>query len=133
MELELASIPGQTVSQADIQKRLDELEARFNTLLEQAAEQMDGQNHMAEFQSITNEISALKAQRLQVESQYKNYAAVAQRINTTADLLREAPSELIKWDETIIRQLVDTVKVASAEGIVVYLQGGIGITQQITN
>ena len=94
---------------------------------------MDGQNHMAEFQSITNEISALKAQRLQVESQYKNYAAVAQRINTTADLLREAPSELIKWDETIIRQLVDTVKVASAEGIVVYLQGGIGITQQITN
>ena len=57
MELELAPIPGQTVSLADVQRRLDELEDRFNNLLEQAAEQMDGQDHMAEFQSITNEIA----------------------------------------------------------------------------
>ena len=31
-----------------------------------------------------------------------------------------------------IRQLVDTVKVVSAEEIVVYLQGGIEVTQEIT-
>ena len=131
MELEMVPIPGQTISLADIQRRLDDLEARFNLLLERAAERMDGQDHMAEFQSITNEIAALKAQRTQLEVQRRDNAAATQRINIAAALLTEAPSELTKWDETIIRQLVDTVKVISAEEIMVYLQGGIEITQQI--
>ena len=50
---------------------------------------------------------------------------MTQRLNTAAALLTE-------WDETIIRQLVDTVKVISAEELVVYLQGSIEITQKIT-
>ena len=132
MELEMVPLSGQTISLADIQRRLDELEARFNALLEQAAEQMDGQDHMEEFQFITNEISALKDQRTRLETQHRNNAAMTQRLNTATALLTEAPSELTEWDETIIRQLVDTVKVISAEEIVVYLQGGIEITQKIT-
>jgi site-specific DNA recombinase len=125
MELALTPTLGQTISLADIQRRLDELESRFNTLLEQAAEQMDGLGYMTEFQIITNEIAALKAQRTQLEAQHRNNAAMTQRLNTAAALLTE-------WDETIIRQLVDTVKVISAEELVVYLQGSIEITQKIT-
>ncbi len=132
MELELAPILGQMVSLADIQRRLEDLEKRFNALLEQTAEQMDGQDYMTEFQSITNEIAALKAQRTQLEAQHRNNAAATQRMNTAASLLAEAPPELTEWDESIIRQLVDTVRVISAEEIVVYLQGGIEITQKIT-
>jgi len=66
MELELTPISGQTASLTDIQRRMEELGTRFNTLLEQAAEQMDGQDYMTEFQFITNEIAALKAQRAQL-------------------------------------------------------------------
>lgn len=131
MEVELVPIPGQTITLADIQRRLEELEGRFNNLLEQAAEQMDGQDHMAEFQSITNEIAALKGQRTQLEAQHRNNAAMTQRLHTAESLLTDAPPELDEWNESIIRQLVDTVKVISAEEIVVYLQGGIEITQQI--
>ena len=112
MELALTPTLGQTISLADIQRRLDELESRFNALLEQAAEQMDGLGYMTEFQIITNEIAALKAQRTQLEAQHRNNAAMTQRLNTAAALLTE-------WDETIIRQLVDTVKVISAEELVV--------------
>ena len=132
MELALTPTLGQTISLADIQRRLDELESRFNALLEQAAEQMDGLGYMTEFQAITNEIAALKAQRTQLEARHKNNAAMTQRLNTAAALLTEAPPELTEWDETIIRQLMDTVKVISAEEIVVYLQGGLEITQKIT-
>ena len=131
MEVELVPIPGQTITLADIQRRLEELEGRFNNLLEQAAEQMDGQDHMVEFQSITNEIAALKGQRTQLEAQHRNNAAMTQRLHTAESLLTDAPPELDEWNESIIRQLVDTVKVISAEEIVVYLQGGIEITQQI--
>ncbi len=92
---------------------------------------MDGQDYMTEFQSITNEIAALKTQKSQLEAQRRNNAAATQRMNTAASLLTEAPPELTEWDESIIRQLVDTIKVISAEEIVVYLQGGIEIKQKI--
>jgi len=36
-----------------------------------------------------------------------------------------------QWDETIIRQLVDTVKVHSAEKITVFLRGGIQVEQDM--
>lgn len=132
MELELAPVPGQTISLANVQRRLDELEDRFNNLLELAAEQMDGQDHMAEFQSITSEIAGLKEQRIRLEAQRRSSAAAAKRMDTASSLLMEASPELTAWNESTIRQLVDTVKVVSAEEIVVYLQGGIEVTQEIT-
>ena len=132
MELELVPIPGQTISLADVQRRLNELEVRFNALLEQAAEQMDGQAHMAEFQSITNEIAGLKEQRSRLEAQRRSSAAAAKRMDMAESLLMEAPPELTEWNESTIRQLVDTVRVVSAERIVVYLHDGTEITQDIT-
>ena len=132
MELELVPIPGQTISLADVQRRLNELEVRFNALLEQAAEQMDGQAHMAEFQSITNEIAVLKEQRSRLEAQRRSSAAAAKRMDMAESLLMEAPPELTEWNESTIRQLVDTVRVVSAERIVVYLHDGTEITQDIT-
>lgn len=133
METELAPIPGQTVSLADIQRRLGELEGRFNTLLEQAAEQMDGQEYMAQFQTITNEIAALKDQRSQIEEQRKTNAAAVRRMDATVSLLKSMSPEMTEWNEALIRQTVDTVKVLSADMITVYLRGGIEITKSIIN
>ena len=45
--------------------------------------------------------------------------------------MENASAELIEWDEPTIRQLVDTVKVVSADEIIVYLRGGVEITQEI--
>ena len=131
MELELATLPGQRVSLADIQRRLGELEGQFNLLLEQAAEQMSPQNYMEQFQMITNEIASLKVQREQMEYQRQSNAVTAQRIGTAASLLEKSSPELTEWDETVIRQLVDTVKVLSKDMVTVYLRGGMEVTQSI--
>lgn len=131
MELELAALPGQTVSLSDIQRQIGELEGRFNLLLEQAAEQLGDQSYVEQFQAITNEIAALKMQRGQMEEQRKSNALAVYRLDTAASLLEKASPELIEWDEAVIRQLVDTVKVLSEDTITVYLRGGIEITQSI--
>ena len=131
MELELIQLPGQTVSLADIQRRLGELEGQFNRLLEQAAEQMGSQDHMAQFQRITNEIAALKEQRRQIEEQQKSSAAAVQKMTTTISLMEKMSPALTEWDESWIRQLVDTVKVLSEDTIMVYLRGGTEIRQSI--
>lgn len=131
MELELAALPGQTVSLSDIQRQIGELEGRFNLLLEQAAEQLGEPSYVEQFQAITNEIAALKMQRGQMEEQRKSNALAVYRLDTAASLLEKASPELIEWDEAVIRQLVDTVKVLSEDTITVYLRGGIEITQSI--
>lgn len=131
MELELAPIPGQTVSLAGIQRRIGELEGQFNLLLEQAAELMGSQDYMAQFQSITNKIAALKEQRSQMEEQQRSNAAAVQKMTMTVSLMEKMSPELTEWDESWIRQLVDTVKVLSEDSITVYLRGGIEIQQSI--
>ena len=131
MELELAPLPGQAVSLADIQRKIGELEGQFNRLLEQAAEQMEAQDYMAQFQRITDEITTLKEQRAQIEEQRTSSAVAVQRMATTAALMEKMSPELTEWDESWIRQLVDTVKVLSEVAIIVYLRGGIEIRQSI--
>ena len=132
MEKEVSPLPGQLISLADVDRRLNELEVQFNTLLEQAAEQTDGLDCMERFQAINEEIAALKQQRTQIESICKNSNATAQRMNRVASILESASPTLSQWDEAVIRQLLDTVKVISAEKIIVYLRGGMEIEQDIT-
>jgi hypothetical protein len=43
--------------------------------------------------------------------------------------LRASPTS--RWDEALIRQLVDTVKVNSAEKITVFLRGGVQVEQDM--
>ena len=132
MEKEVSPLPGQLLSLSDVEHRLNDLETQFNILLEQAAEQTDGLDCMERFQAINQEIAALKQQRIQIESLCKNSSATAQRMNKVASILESASPALSQWNETVIRQLVDTVKVMSAEKIIVYLRGGAEIEQAIT-
>ena len=101
------------------------------TLLEQTAEQDDTTTSIEHFQSITQEIAALKEQRTQIENLCQNSSASFQRMNIAASILQSTSPALREWDETVIRQLVDTVKVLSAETIVVYLYGGIEVEQNL--
>ena len=133
MEMELALIPGQVVSLSDIQRRLGELEGQFNLLLERAAEQMGDQDCMVQFQTITNEIAALKERRSQMETQQKANELVMQRMGTAVSLLEMFSPELTEWDEVVVRQLVDTVEVLSEDTIKVYLRGGIEIQRSMEN
>ena len=133
MEMELALIPGQVVSLSDIQRRLGELEGQFNLLLERAAEQMGDQDCMVQFQTITNEIAALKERRSQMETQQKTNELVMQRMGTAVSLLEMFSPELTEWDEVVVRQLVDTVEVLSEDTIKVYLRGGIEIQRSMEN
>ena len=40
-------------------------------------------------------------------------------------------ADITEWDESMIRQLVDTVKVLSEDKICVYLKGGIKVEQPL--
>lgn len=76
-------------------------------------------------------MSCWSERRKQIEVQRQSDNASAQRINTAVSLLDSISPVLTEWDEPTVRQMVDTVRVLSAEAITVYLRGGIEIQQEI--
>lgn len=78
-----------------------------------------------------NEAAALKEKRISIEEQRKDNSEAVQRIEDPAAIMEQTSADITEWDESLIRQLVDTVKVISAEKIIVYLRGGIQIEQDM--
>ena len=47
------------------------------------------------------------------------------------NILNAGSADIVEWEEGMIRQLVDTVKVLSADRIMVCLRGGMEIKQEL--
>ena len=131
MEMELAPVPGESMSLADIERRLDELNDQTRELVAEAARAEDASACTAQLRAIMNEAAALKEKRAFIEEQRQSNAQALRRIEDAAAAMAQASTHISKWDEALIRQLVDTVKVNSAEKITVFLRGGIQVEQDM--
>lgn len=130
VRLELVPASGGCMSVADIDRRLEKLNRETTALMEQAAGNLA--THADSFKAIMNEAAELKARKRQLQEAQKNGDAAAGRIRAAADALLNASPELTQWDESHIRQLVESVTVLSKDRIRVTLRGGAEMEQEIT-
>ena len=130
MELELAPIPGENMSLADIERRLEELSQQTKTLVAQATK-VGTEAVAPQLKEILSESIALKETKSRLEEQRKNNTAAALRIEDAESAMEQGAAELSEWNEAVIRQLVDTIKVISADEISVRLRGGAEVRQPI--
>ena len=129
METEIIPFPGGTMSLGDIERRLRELEQQFQTLLEKATD--DPAAYGGQFKEILDEQTFLKEKRSGILADNKEQAKANQRIIDAAQTLENASPHITEWDESAVRQLVETVKVLSKDEIAVTLKGGIEIRQKV--
>ena len=129
METEIIPFPGGTMSLGDIERRLRELEQQFQTLLEKAAD--DPAAYGGQFKEILDEQTLLKERRSGILADNNEQAKANQRIMDAAQTLENASPYITEWDESAVRQLVETAKVLSKDEIAVTLKGGIEIRQKI--
>lgn len=130
MEQTLAPIPGETMNLSEIEQRLAEIDEEVRRVVAQTAEQ--GLSICADYmKALTDECAELKKQRSRIQEQRTNNSALMKRVDDVASTLRQTSPTITEWDESLIRQLVDTVKVVSAEKIIVYLQGGTQVEQNM--
>ena len=133
MEMELVPFPGENMSLADIERRLSELNDQTRELVAEAACAEDASAFTVQLKAVMDEVTTLKAKRTQIQEQRQGNAQVMQRVQSTTAVLEGAPAEITEWEEALIRQLVDTVKVVSADQIIVFLWGGGQIEQPIVH
>ena len=129
MEAEIIPFPGGMMSLGDIERRLRELEQQFQTLLEKATD--DPAAYGGQFKEILDEQTLLKERRSGILADNNEQAKANQRIMDAARTLENASPHITEWDESAVRQLVETVKVLSKDEIAVTLKGGIEIRQKI--
>lgn len=129
METELIPFPGGTMSLGDIECRLRVLEQQFQTLLEKATD--DPAAYGGQFKEILDEQTFLKEKRSVILANNNEQAKANQRIMDAAQTLENASPYITEWDESAVRQLVETVKILSKDEVAVTLKGGIEICQKI--
>ena len=130
MRMELSPLPGEYMSVSDIDRRIEALNQEFRQFF--GASKGGGFMKYAEdFQRISDEMTELKEKRARLLDRQNSSSAINQRIQDAVNVLNAGSSEITEWDESVIRQLVDTVKVLSADRIRVYLRGGMEIEQTL--
>lgn len=130
MEKELSPIPGEAMSLADIEKRLEEINQEIERLLPQMVNNGE-EAYQDRLKNLLDETTALKEKRIFLQEQRKKDSATVRRMEAVVTAMEETPAELTQWEESTIRQLVDTVNVLSKDRVLVCLRCGVQIEQKI--
>lgn len=131
MQAKLIPIPGSSMSVSDIDQQIAALNDEFQELFAAAREDGGYMKYAEDFKRITDAVAELKVKRVRLMERQDNNSAASRRIDDAVNILNDCSTEITKWNEAVIRQLVDTVRVLSADRIRVYLRGGMEIEQNI--
>ena len=116
----------------EIDQSLEELQGRFQALLEEV--QKSGESVLSyqdEFMAINEQMTTLQTRRVHLLEAQQADLALTGRLQEAESLLAGTPSEISEWDEALVRQTVETVKVLSAHEILVCLKGGMEIREKV--
>jgi len=120
----------EAVSLSDITKRQAELEQEFQTLLEKAAGDFRNESYTDHFRTLAEEMADLKEKRKKLDVQRAGNETDL-RIKQAIEIMENSSSKITEWEESTIRQLIDSVKIISNEEILVCLHGGIELRQKM--
>ena len=99
-------------------------------MLAKAAGDFGDDSYTDRFRALAEEMADLKEKRKNIDA-HRTGSETDLRIKQALEIMENSSSAITAWEESTIRQLVDWVKILSAEEILVCLHGGIEIKQRI--
>ena len=131
VSVELLSVQGQTMSLADIERRLAQLDEQFQQLLAEAIDAEDKEACNTQFAEILAEQTTLKKQKEAILQSSNDADRVCTRMKQAEQAVENTAQTITEWNENAVRQIVERVTVLSAEEILVQIKGGAEIKQTI--
>ena len=131
VSLELLPVQGQTMSLADIERRLAQLDEQFQRLLAEAIDAENKEACNAQFAEILAEQTALKKQKEEILQSSADAERICTRMKQAEQAIENAAQTITEWNENAVRQIVERVTVLSADEILVRIKGGAEIKQTI--
>ena len=130
MEWELAPVPGESMSLADIDRALEELSGQFNSLLAEASA-TPGADYTERFRELSESTARLKERKIRLEGACQEQGRVQKRLLAVSAAMEHMTAALTEWDEEVIHQLLEKVTVLSREKIRVTFRDGREIEQVV--
>ena len=131
VSLELLPVQGQTMSLADIERRLTQLDEQFQQLLAEAIDADDKEACNAQFTEILTEQTALKKQKETILQSSTDADHVCTRMKQAEQAIENTAQTITEWNENAVRQIVERVTILSADEILVRIKGGAEIKQRL--
>lgn len=131
VSLELLPVQGQTMSLADIERRLAQLDEQFQSLLAEAIDAEDKEACNAQFAKILTEQTALKEQKEEILQSIADADRVCTRMKQAEQAIEDTASTITEWNENAVRQIVERVTALSADEVLVRIKGGAKIKQRL--
>ena len=131
VSLELLPVQGQTMSLADIERRLTQLDEQFQQLLAEAIDADDKEACNAQFTEILTEQTALKKQKETILQSSTDADHVCTRMKQAEQAIENTAQIITEWNENAVRQIVERVTVLSADEVLVRIKGGAEIKQRL--
>ena len=131
VSLELLPVQGQTMSFADIERRLAQLDEQFQQLLTEAIDAEDKEACNAQFAEILAEQTSLKKQKETILQSSMDTDRVCSRMKQATQAVENAAQTITEWNENAVRQIVERVTVLSADEVLVRIKSGAEIKQTI--
>ena len=131
VSLELLPVQGQTMSLADIERRLAQLDEQFQSLLAEAIDAENKEACNAQFAEILAEQTALKKQKETILQSSTDADRVCTRMKQAERAIENTAQTITEWSENAVRQTVERVTVLSADEVLVRLKSGTEIRQRL--
>ena len=131
VSLERMPVQSQTVSLADIERRLTQLDEQCQQLLAEAIDAEDNESCNAQFAKILAEQTALKKQKEEILQGSADADRVCTRMKQAEQAIENTAQTITEWSENAVRQIVERVTVLSADEILVRLKDGKESRQQL--
>ena len=131
VSLELLPVQGQTMSLADIERRLEQLDERFQQLLAEAIDADDKEACNAEFAEILAEQTSLKKQKETILQSNMDTDRVCTRMKQAEQAIENTAQTITEWNENAVRQIVERVTILSADEILVRIKGSTETKQRL--
>ena len=110
---------------------MEKLTEETNRILEISASEGSYDAYTDRLKEIVDELASLKEQKHEIETRRKFNRQTEVRLNNASTATGGMSPAVTEWEESMIRQLIDTVKVMSADRIKIYFRGGLEVEQEL--
>ena len=131
VSVELLPVQGQSMSLADIERHLEQLDEQFQRLLAEAIDAEDKEACNAQFAEILSEQTTLKKQKEEILQSSMDADRVCAKMKQAEEAIENTVSTITEWNENAVRQIVERVTVLSADEVLVRIRGGAEIKQRL--
>ena len=112
----------------EVNRKIQELNAEFYRLFDECGAE---EKHKGRFTEIKIELAELKKQQEEISAQLQDNQGIQARIRRMTTAMGRMEHFITEWDEIMIRQLIHTVEVISADRIRVVLTDGCVVMQEV--